>query len=128
MDKLKPEDAKKVLFDRLVYSRQWIRKFLPLEAKMMSKSRLIQPKRKNVIATSSQTHARILTPPRINIVDATILPKDGEEVEDRVEIKKLTITVATNRVHKFYVDILKIRDKAEKQGLKINSDLSVEVL
>ena len=108
MDKLKPEDAKKVLFDRLVYSRQWIRKFLPEEAKMMTKSRLIQPKRKNIIKAT--THARILTPPRINIVDATILPKDGED-EDRVEIKKLTITITTNKVHKFYVDILKIRDK-----------------
>lgn len=124
VDKLKPREAAKVLFDRLTYSPQWIRKHLPDEAKNMIKSRLVQPKRKNV-----GLKAHIITPPRVSVIDATILPKDGEEdAVDRVQIKTLALTVTKGHVKKFYDDILKIRDRAEKHGLKINSDLTVEVL
>ena len=123
VDKLKPKEAAKVLYDRLVFSPQWIRKFLPDDAKMLNKARLIQPKRKNV-----GLKAHILTPPRVNVIDATILPKDGEEDADRVQIKHLALTVAKSHVKKFYDDILKIRERAERHGLKINSDLTVEVL
>lgn len=122
VDGYKKIEAAKVLYDRLDYSPQWIRKFLPDDAKMMNKARWVQSKRKPVI------HATVIPSPRVEIKDAIILPKDGETDTERVKVKDVVLTIPKGRVKAFYNDILHIREKAEKTGLKLHSDLTVEVL
>lgn len=122
VDKLKPRDAAKVLYDRLTYSPQWIRRYLPDEAKMLSKVRVIsEPRRKEI-----QQRKQISIPaPRIEVKEAIIVDEKKEPVGTRMTT--LAIVIPQERVKKFYNDILKIRDRAEKEGLRINQDCSVAV-
>ena len=122
VDKLKPRDAAKVLFDRLTYSPQWIRRYLPDEAKMMSKVRVISGPRHN---KSFETRPISIPAPRIEVKEAIIVDEKKEPVGTRMTT--LAIVIPQERVKKFYTDILKIRERAEKEGLRINQDCSVAV-
>jgi hypothetical protein len=124
VDKLRPREAAKVLYDRLKYSPTWIRKYLPDEAKMMSKARFVQPKRKSVSTTTTSDTVKV-PPPRIEVQEAIIVDEKKEPVGTRMTT--LGIIIPQERVKKFYTDILKIRDKAEKEGLRINQDCSVSI-
>jgi len=116
VDKLRPREAAKILFDRLKYSPQWIRRYLPDEAKMMSRARYNpRPKLKFRIP-----------PPKIEVQEAIIVDENTKEPVG-TRMTTLAIVIPSERVKKFYNDILKIREKAEKIGLRINQDCSVTV-
>jgi hypothetical protein len=121
VDGLKPYEAAKVLKARLKYTPQWINKHLPDEAKHMTKSRMNQAKRKVqnfIMATAEpETVAALKQTSKSKMI--IIPPKDA---------KYTAIIVPTERVKKFYSDLQKIKEKAEKDGLRIYSDASVEVL
>lgn len=104
VDGLKPKEAAKVLYENLKYSPQWIRTFLPEEAKNMSKVRPNQSGYRRKLRQEALT-----------------------KIESTKNIKKLVITIETPKVKSFYNDLLKIKDRAEKEGLVIHSDGTVEI-
>lgn len=119
VDGLKPKDAAKVLYDRLKYSPQWIRKFLPEEAKNQEKSRHDQSYKKltqNYVVTDDADSF----PKKDKKNKIIILPKRDE--------KRVVILIPIEKVKKFYEDLSKIKGKAEKEGLRIYSDATVDVI
>lgn len=144
----RPEEARKLLYAKLKYTEQWIRKFLPDEAKDISKRRLDQSHRRKISESLKERNREELLELRdfgIKKSQVTI----GEDKESGKKLRQevlsmpvpkvedylpksnkqhmLGIVIPKDRVKRFYDDVLKIRDKAEKEGLIINLDGTVMV-
>lgn len=123
VDGLKPKEAAKILYANLTYSPQWIRKFIPDEAKSLTKSRPDQSHRKyakSYVALSNINKALDLTPKSNTKEKIVSVPQK--------EVKLTAIIIPADSIKNFYNDIMRIKEKAEKQGIKIFSDATVEVL
>lgn len=148
--------ALKVLFERLDYSPQWIRKKLPQEAKQMSKARTNQAHRKKTIHKIGKGKSErkfIELPSGALLQEAVILeePANGSGISRKIRqelitmppqkeeipktkglsdshIRTIGIVIPNERVKRFYTEILKIRERAEKEGLIVNVDGTVKVL
>lgn len=161
VDRYSKPKALKVLYERLNYSPQWIRKKLPQEAKQMSKARTNQAHRKKTIHKIGKGKSErkfIELPSGALLQEAIILekPADGSggtgtgrkirqelitmppQKEEIPKVKGLSdshahmhtigIVIPNERVKRFYTEILKIRERAEKEGLIVNVDGTVKVL
>ena len=122
VDGFSKKEAKKILYERLDYSPQWIGQFLPDDAKDMSKSRPDQSHRK--IAKSYIALE--------NLSKSLDLPKDTKK-EKTIQIpykesKLVAMIIPSDKVRNFYSDLQRIKDRAEKHGLRIYADATVEVL
>lgn len=122
VDGFKPKEAFKILQQRLKYSRQWIGQFVPEEAKQKNKSRTESLKKFQ--ARKKETRERQQYQQYKEKYDgspATSVVKNNEG------LVAIVIPSVDGRVKKFYIDVLAIREKAERDGLKINMDGSVGV-
>jgi hypothetical protein len=123
-DGFKPKEAAIILYKRLKYTPQWIRRFIPDEAKNVEKSRHDQSHRKtskSYVALQNLSKSLDLSLPPDTRKDKVIkLPAK--------ESKLASIIIPATAIKNFYSDLQKISEKAEKHGLRIYSDATVEVL
>lgn len=99
VDGLKPKEAAKVLLARLNYSPQWLRRFLPDEAKHLEKRRI-----SNNVRVTKET---VISPNTTN--------------NNQSKIQDYRIIIPAERVRKFYSELAIIEEKALKYGLYIDS-------
>jgi hypothetical protein len=110
VDKLEPEAAKRMLYDNLRYSPQWIRKFIPDEAIMKSKGRTASNLRRGIA--------------RKQKIIGTMLKTHRATVTTEVEV----ITVPAEKFKQFLSGLIEIQEKANKYGVQIHKDLTVELI